>query len=465
MSQAIEVNAAAAKANASQTLAYFLAGVQFNDLPAAVVSRAEESFLDWFACVLSGRGARPVAILEQFASAMGPLGGPSEIMVSRNRSSPFFAALVNGAASHVIEMDDVHNGATLHPGVVVFPAVFAAAQQINASGPELIAAAVVGYEMTIRVGEFLGPAHYKIFHTTGTAGTVGAAAAVARLLKLDSQKMLHAIGTAGTQAAGLWEFLNDGAESKPLHAAKAAADGLLSAFLARDGFTGASHVLEGRRGMAAGMSSGTDPAKLIEGLGLNWRIMGCSTKVYACCRHTHPSADALMALIRENRFKAEDIVQITAHVHQEAIDVLGAVGAPQTIQQAKFSMGFVLALIAFRGHASIDDFSDDTLRDPRIPAFVDRVEMVFDPEIDRAPSNLWGGRVEVMTRDGRQLEGRVPVAKGDPGKLLERSELESKAMRLAAYGGAASPEEMRRIISAAWSLRDAPNLDQFTLGK
>ena len=457
--------AGSTKENASTILARFLAGLRYESLPPAVVGRAEEAFLDWFACTLAGRGARPVRILEQFAATMGPSDGPSEILVSRRRTSPFFAALVNGAASHIVELDDVHNGALFHPGIIVFPAVFAAAQQVGASGQDFITSAVAGYEAAIRVGEFLGPAHYKVFHTTGTAGTLGAAAGVARILGLDARKMQHALGSAGTQAAGLWEFLRDAADSKPLHSAKASANGLLSAYIARDGFTGASQILEGKQGMAAGMSSDTDPAKLTDGLGESWRILGSSCKVYACCRHIHPSADALLVLMREKHLKADEIVHITAHVHHGAIDVLGAVSCyPETVHQSKFSMGFVLGLIAHYGKAGLDEFTEAALHDPKLRAFQSRVEMVLDPEIDRAPGNYWGGYVEVSTRDGRRLTGRVPSAKGDPQNPLDRSEFEAKARHLAAYADAATPEEMDRIISRAWALRDATDLREFFLG-
>ena len=155
--------------------------------------------------------------------------------------------MVNAAAAHVVEQDDVHNGSVFHPAAVVFPPALAVAQALGRSGRDLLTAAVAGYEVGIRVGEFLGRSHYKIFHTTGTAGTIAAAVTVGRLLNLDAGQMLHALGSAGTQAAGLWEFLRDAADSKQLHAAKAAADGLTAAYLARDGFTGARHILEGPR--------------------------------------------------------------------------------------------------------------------------------------------------------------------------------------------------------------------------
>jgi 2-methylcitrate dehydratase PrpD len=445
-------------AHPTQTLAEFLAELKFEDLPAAAVARTEELFLDWLASALAGRGAPPVRTLERFAAMMGPADGPSEILVSRQRSSPFFAALVNAASSHVVEQDDVHNGSVFHPGTVIFPAAIAAAQQTGASGREVIVAAVAGYEAGIRIGEFLGRSHYKVFHTTGTAGTLAAAAAVARLFGLDAQRTRHALGSAGTQAAGLWEFLRDAADSKQLHTAKAAADGLLSAYIARDGFTGASRILEGQQGMAAGMSSDADPAKLTEGLGVRWAITETSFKYHASCRHTHPAADALLALIQEHRLKAEEIMRVRARVHQAAIDVLGPVTAPQTVHQSKFSMGMVLALIALYGRAGIGEFTEETLHRPEVRAFHDRVEMVLDEEIDRAYPRRWIGCVEVETRDGRRLASRVESPKGDPENSLTRAELEDKALRLAVYQGGATEQEMRQIIARAWQLHEEPNV-------
>ena len=153
--------------------------------------------VDWLGSALAGKGARPVVALEQFAAEMGPRDGPSEIIPGDRNTSPLFAALINGAASHVAEQDDVHNGAVFHPATVVFPAVLAVAQAEDASGRDLLAAAIAGYEVGIRVGEFLGRSHYKIFHTTGTAGTLASAAAVSRLLGLDADATQTRAGFRG----------------------------------------------------------------------------------------------------------------------------------------------------------------------------------------------------------------------------------------------------------------------------
>ena len=442
----------------TRQLALSLADLRFEDLPKEVVTRTEELFLDWVSSAFAGRNARPVEALERFAQTMGPDGGPSEILVSRRRSSPLFAALVNGASSHVVEQDDVHNESVFHPATVVFPSALAAAQQTGASGRDFIAASVVGYETGVRVGTFLGRSHYQVFHTTGTAGTLAAAAAVAHLLGSDGETMLHALGSAGTQAAGLWEFLRDAADSKQLHTAKAAADGLLAAYVARDGLTGATSILEGQQGMAAGMSSDADPARLVEGLGERWAVLDTSFKFHASCRHTHPAADALLQAMEENRLTADQIARVHARVHQAAIDVLGPVTDPRTVHQAKFSMGFVLALVALYGRAGVDEFTGEALTDPEVRAFHDRVEMVLDPEVDAAYPARWIGFVDVETTDGRRLTSKVDVPKGDPGNPLSRAELEDKARRLAAYRGGASPEEIGWIIERSWNLEREPDV-------
>jgi 2-methylcitrate dehydratase PrpD len=326
---------------------------------------------------------------------------------------------------------------------------------LQRSGREVLTAAVAGYEVGIRIGEFLGRSHYKVFHTTGTAGTLAAATAAGHLLRLTPAQMVHAFGSAGTQAAGLWEFLREAADSKQLHTAHAAAAGLTAAYLAADGFTGASRILEGTRGMAAGMSSDADAGKLTEGLGSRWATAETSFKFHASCRHTHPAADALLAVMREHRLAASDIASVTAHVHQGAIDVLGPVTDPQTVHQSKFSMGTVLAMVALHGRAGLAEF-DAHFRDPATVAFRDRVQMVLDPEVDTAYPARWIGKVSVTTRDGRQFHARVDEPKGDPGNTLTRAELEDKAVRLAAYGHGADATEMRGIARLVWAIADAP---------
>ena len=442
----------------TRALAEFLAGLRYEDLPDVVISKTEDLFLDWLASALAGKGARPTIAMERFAMRMGPGDGPAEVLTSRARTSALFAATINGAASHFVEQDDLHSSSVLHPATVVFPAVLAAAQERNASGRELITAAVAGYECGVRVGEFLGRSHYKVFHTTGTAGKLAAAAGVGRLLALDASRMNDCLGSAGTMAAGLWEFLRDAADSKQLHTAKAAADGLMAAYIAQDGFTGARRIFEGPQGMGAGMSTDADPACLVDRLGSRWATAETSFKFHASCRHTHPAADALLAAMRNHRLDAGEIDRVTALVHQGAIDVLGPVIDPRTVHQSKFSMGFVLANVAVHGRAGLAEFTDAALTDSRLRSFHDKVAMRLDQEVDQAYPKRWIGKVEIQTRDGRTIAQRVDTPKGDPGNTLSRLELEDKALRLARYAGGASDGETRALIERVWQLRAAQSV-------
>jgi 2-methylcitrate dehydratase PrpD len=450
--------------HSSRTLAEFASALSFEDLPTPAVRRAEELFLDWFGSALAGKGARPVEAIARYADRMGPPQGGSEIAINRRTTTPMFAAMVNAAASHFAEQDDVHNGSVFHPGAVVFPAALAVAQATGASGRDFLTASTAGYEVGIRVGEFLGRSHYATFHTTGTAGTLAAAAAVGRLLKLSKAQMLHAFGSAGTQAAGLWEFLRDGADSKQLHTAHASSVGLTSAYLALDDFTGARRVLEGAQGLAAGMSRDADPARLVDRLGARWALTETSFKFHASCRHTHPAADALLEVMRTHRLEVNNVVKVTARVHQAALDVLGPVVDPQTVHQAKFSMGTVLALIAIYGRAGLVEF-DLNYQAPAVVAFRAKVFMQVDPEIDAAYPRRWIGKVIVDTTDGKRYTSRIEEPKGDPGNTLSRPELENKAIRLARYHDGASETEIRDVIDQAWRLTDTPVLGPLLAGK
>lgn len=442
----------------TQALAGFLAELTYEQIPGVVLDRTEDLFLDWIGSALASQGARPIPLFERYAERMGPRDGKAKILVSGRGTSAYFAALVNGASSHLVEQDDLHNSSVLHPATVVFSAVLAAAQDLGKTGQDLLLASVAGYEAGIRIGEFMGRSHYRIFHTTATVGTLAAAVGVGKLLNFDKEQFINLLGTAGTQAAGLWEFLRDAADSKQLHTAKAAADGLLAAYLTEDGLTGARNILEGDQGMAAGMSSDSDPTKLSDRLGSRWALIETSFKFHASCRHTHPAADALLHLMQREGLRHEQIAKVVTRVHQGAIDVLGRVDVPQTVHQAKFSMGAVLGLIAVHGSAQLIEFRDLALTDAEVAAFREKVTMELDPEVDDAYPARWLGRVIVTTTDGRIFSAGIDEPKGDPGNTLSRPELEDKVQRLLAFSGARTVEQGKTLIQRVWQLRDAQDL-------
>lgn len=441
----------------SQVLASFAAQLEWSDIPDLVIRKTEDLLVDWFGSAVAGKNAKAVEIIAQFAQIMGPSSGQSEILLNRKLTSPYFAAMCNAAASHVVEQDDLHNSSVFHPATVIISPALAVAQSLGVSGREFLVAVIAGYEVGIRIGEFMGRSHYKIFHTTGTVGSLAAAAAVGRLLKLSPEQMLHAFGSAGTQAAGLWEFLKDAADSKQLHTAHAAGTGLMSAYLAKDGFTGAQQILEGKQGMAAGMSTDADLSKLNAGLHQRWATLETSFKFHASCRHTHPAADALLQVMQTNHLQFTDLAHITTHVHQGAIDVLGAVTDPKTVHQSKFSMGTVLAIVAKYGHAGLDEFENHFL-DPEICQLRDNVSMQLDPQVDQAYPQRWIGKVSVKTHAGTEFHGQLDEPKGDPGNTLTRSEIESKAIRLALFSKGAGESEMQSIIAQLWQIAHAPQV-------
>jgi 2-methylcitrate dehydratase PrpD len=251
--------------------------------------------------------------------------------------------------------------------------------------------------------------------------------------------------------------LRTAADSKQLHTAHAAGAGLMSAYLAKDGFTGAAEILEGPQGMAVGMSTDADPSRLVDGLGTRWATAETSFKYHASCRHTHPAADALLHVMQTNGLRLDELAQVVTHVHQGAIDVLGPVVQPVTVHQSKFSMGTVLALVAQHGHAGLTEFDRDFLSQAT-QALRDKVSMVLDAEVDGAYPKRWIGKVTVTTTDGRVLHGRVDEPKGDPGNTLSRQEITDKALRLAAFSGGATPQAMRQSVDALWQVASWPTV-------
>ena len=439
----------------SRQLAHFASTLTYEAIPARVIQGALSLLLDWAGSCLAGSGSRQAKVFQTIAETMGPGDGVSTIVGSTRTTSPYFAAMINAAASHVVEQDDLHNSSVFHPATVVFPPLLAIAERDGADARAFLCATVVGYETGIRVGEFLGQSHYRLFHTTATAGTIAAAMAVASLRGLDSVQTLHALGSAGTQAAGLWEFLGDASDSKQLHTAKAAADGLLAAIAAEEGLTGATKILEGRQGLGNALHGSGTRDQLTAGLGQRWALLETSFKLHASCRHTHPAADAMLRIMETHRPTLTAIDLIRVKVYQAAFDVLGVVKRPVNIHQSKFSMGFVLALIALYRRAGVAEFNQQALTDPRLLAIHDKVIMEVDSEIERRYPQSWCAEVMVEMKDGSRFSEYVDTPKGDPGNTLSKEELECKAHSLVAHYEAATGEYLDSVIETIWRLPDA----------
>ena len=233
--------------------------------------------------------------------------------------------------------------------------------------------------------------------------------------------MRSALGTAGTQAAGLWQYLLDAAHSKQIHTSKACFDGILAAYTAQEGLLGAQDILEGSKGMGAVLTTGkTDPPAIDQELGTKYSVLETSFKWHASCRHTHPSVDALLKLMQKHHINFDDIEQVTAKTYQAAINVLSLSEKAETVHQSKFSMGFVLAVAAKNKQAMVTDFTEDALKDASLRDFQRRVTMELDPTIEALFPKKWLGTVVVITKSGQTLSETVDVVKGDPGWTLTR---------------------------------------------
>lgn len=443
-----------------RALARAASGLTWEQLPPHVISTIQDLFVDWVGSALAGSRSTQTTLLLR-ALARGGLetietgsSGHSRRTATAlplfAQGSPLVAALLNGASSHVEEMDDLHNRSIYHPGTCVFPAALAVAEAEGVGPREFLTASVAGYEVSLRIGQALGPQHYRYFHTTGTAGTFGAAVAAGHILGLGGEDMLSALGSAGTQAAGLWQFLADGAMSKQLHPAKAAFNGALSAYLAAEGFTGSAEVLLGEKALLAAtardeLGPGTDGATLrleqrshlMEGLQesstgdsaacrfVTFKTPEVSLKFHASCRHTHPAVDALLLAMKENSLPADDIQAIHAHVNSAAFDLLRDV-TPSSPWAAKFSLPFCLAQAAASGRLQVDSFTDAALAEPGLVDLMARVSFDVDPSLDSDYPRHWAAWVEIETVKGTTVTAAVDSPKGDPDNPLTPGELQAK---------------------------------------
>lgn len=405
----------------SEQLAAYVTAIQYEEIPAEVVEFTKLCVLDYYASLLNGKDTQAVEAMRQVATLLG--GIPQATDAFGQKTSITHAAFINAGASHVIELDDIHKASIVHAATVIMPAAIAVAEWLQVDGKKLIEAIIVGYEVAFRVGEAVSPSHYDYFHNTATCGTFGAAAAVAKLLELNQQQIVHALGSAGTQAAGLWEFIEDGAMSKQLHPAKAAMNGILSALLAERGFTGASAILEGRRGFFEAMTTTYDASKITNGLGKQYKIIENAFKIHASCRHTHAAMDIAVALSQQ--YSIDQIERIAVGAYEVALNITDA-PQPDTIYAAKFSMQFCVALALLTGSGSIYSFNEQTLTDAKIRACIENIEVYVAADIQAQYPQEWGSTVTLYLNDGSHVTRTAQYPKGDPENPLTTQDFIAK---------------------------------------
>lgn len=442
----------------TRELAQFSARLTYDDIPAAAVERIKLCMLDTFACGLFGSSLSWSGIVADFAR---DLGGDREATVwGRNfKVSVSNAALANGTAVHSFEMDDLHKTSIVHPGSVVLTPAMAMAEHIGGcDGKTFLAALVAGYEVAIRVGMSVGTSHLrKGFHPTGTNGTFGAAAAAGKLLKLNDEKMTHALGIAGTQAAGLMAAQYS-AMVKRMHAGRAAQSGVYGALLAQRGLTGITNILEADYGGYCKVMADESAMDLLtRGLGESFETASVGFKPYAAGGSTHTGHEAVKTIMQENQLTADMIDNIkiratTATYHHTSWEY-----QPEGVTAAQMNMQYVVAVTAQEGLIFIDQFTEEKIRDPKIIAFSRKVEVVADPELDKlGPEYRHAIIAEVETTDGNVFSRRVDTAKGSNKNPMTADEVVEKFRTLA--GKVVSAEKVDALYDRIQTLEKAADV-------
>lgn len=417
----------------TKTLADFTAALSYDKLTPVSVDMAKKCMLDWLGVSIRGSQEQPAKIIRQ-TILYNEAEQATVFDGGKGKASVFDAAFCNGAASHTLDFDDLHNPSIIHLATVVVPGVFAIAEAEHKSGRQMIAAVCAGYEAGGRIGESVIPESYFFWHTTGTAGTFGAAAAAANLLQLPPQQTLMCYGSAGTQAAGLWEFLKEGAMSKALHAGKSSYAGVLSAYLSRNGFTAASGILEGEKGFCRAMVQEPHWDRLTDALdSKHLRIDGNSFKPYACCKHSHAAIYAAQVLKQEHALQGEDIAEVRLYVN-DITDYLINNPQPQNPYGCKFSIQYCVAAMLTFGAVGIEQFAQDVIYDADVRKLMSKTKVIRDAAIEKIhqeDASKLASRLEIVCSDGKVLELQVDYPKGDPDNPVTWEEAKAKFMHLA----------------------------------
>jgi 2-methylcitrate dehydratase PrpD len=420
---------AAAAATLIEQAADYWATARYPDVPAEALRLSKRFLLDTVAAGIAGAHSEVAAIATAAARAGTESASGSAVLWGRSdRLPPPQAALVNGTAAHAFELDDF--GGCGHSGAVVTPVVLALCAARKISGREALMALLAGYDLAARVLEGAGgyrPHNDLGWHSTGTCGSFGAAAAAARVLALAPPAFADALGIAGTFTGGIWAFLADGAMTKRFHPGKAAENGLSAALLAAAGMTGPRQVLEAQWGgffstYSAGIAT---PAATLNGLGKEFRIDRSGMKPYACCRGLHAGIDALLQILAEAQCDSRSIARILVHGNAQFCLQFDRL-EPTNLLDAQFSMQYALAVAAVSGRATLDQFEPQRTDDPEIARLMAATTLMDDRVIaagDYPP-------IEVVFIDGRRLERHVQFAKGAPQNPLSDKELADKVAAL-----------------------------------
>jgi 2-methylcitrate dehydratase PrpD len=453
--------------SATSDLAEFCSNIRYEKLPTEVKGKANEMVLDHFGVALYGSTLPSGQIGIEYVRSLGG-AAESSVLGARIRAPAPDAALSNGISVHSPELDDTEHIGSIHPGASVIPAALATAEKVHGGGRQFVAAIVAGYDVAIRLAvaaQGKTMSHYnRGFHPTATCGTFAAAASAGIMLGLNASQFKNAFGIAGSAAAGLLEFLEDGSWAKRYGAGRAASSGVTAAYLAKLGFTGPGTVIEGRRGFLRAYSDDTNPEAITAGLGSEFTIMRTGIKPHSCCRYIQAPLDATLEILRKNTVKPEEIEHVEVRLVKTGIKLLEEPSAvkynPKTVVDAQFSIPYSIATAIVNKRAFVDEYTDSAIKDPRVLSLAKRVKAVHGPELETEFPKHWPAKVSVTLKNGKKLEAYVSGARGDADLPLTREELEEKFSTLAAR--TITSDSSLSLIEALRRIEDLGDLNQLT---
>lgn len=442
-------------ANVSSIYADYVRSTSYEKLPTEVVSQAKRCILDLIGVSLAGY--KLMEFPQQVIDYVKRLGGEPEATIIAQSGKKFpaiNAAFANGACAHALDMDDGHRLAASHPGAVVIPAAIASSELCGASTRDLISGVVVGYEVLIRIAMAINPSSLmRGFHTTGTVGAFGAAAAAANIMHLSIDETIGALGLAGLQGAGLLQVMHDdeAAKVKSLHTAKAAMAGLLSVILAKEGARGPSAIFEGEDGFLRAMADEINTDLLTRDLGQRFEITSTYTKFYAACRHCHVSIDAALATCQREHIDPEQISGIDIETYPVALKLCAAVH-PATPSGARFSLPFSVALALLKGGAGVDKYSTENVNNKKIQGLAGKVNLSVGNKWEKLYPGKRGAKVSITDKRGKTAFTEMKLAIGEPETPASQEDFSRKFYTNATL---LIPEsKARKLEDAVWNLEN-----------
>ncbi|MBX9812331.1 MAG: MmgE/PrpD family protein [Burkholderiales bacterium] len=415
-------------AGATSAIAEFACSVTIDALPESVITKTKQLVLDCLGNQIGAFDEEPARMLHDVLDVRSARG-KSTVVGYGNCTTPLLAGCLNGMLAHLLDMDDAHRDALTKTGSAVTPAAMAVAEARGCGGDRVIEAVVAGYEVMIRLGLAVNPGHRsRGFHSTATLGAFGAAAAAGRLLDLPRERMIDALGIAATQAAGLTAFINNESMIKPFNVAKSVHNGILAALLAEKGFRGPPAVIEGQEGFIQAYTDRADPAEIGSGIGERFRLLESGFKPHAACRYAHGPIDAAIGLMKKYEFPVDEIDRIDVYL-SELANRQSNFYEPKSIASAQGSTPFAIAVGLVSGANSLTvSCIKSAFREERVWGLHRRIRLHVDGEMDYMGR---GCRLQVHLRDGRCLEERVDLPRGEPENPMPDREIEQKFMRQA----------------------------------